>query len=155
TTRPTSAWKSAPRAQKSVSQFVSTRTALPSASSTRAAMIPSPVARPALFAAAARPFLRRTFSASTRSPPVSASALLHSIIPTPVFSRSSFTRLAEITIASSRSSLRQKAPERPLRRPEASLDLPPDLLGRRLVRRHGLHDLGAAGRTAARAPQAG
>ena len=88
------------------------RAAVPD-SSTRVAISPSPVARPALLAAAASPFLRRTFSASARSPFVSARALLHSIMPTPVFSRSSFTKLAEITITSPLCRFRQKAPARP------------------------------------------
>ncbi len=43
------------------------------------------------FAAAESPFLRRTSSALAKSPPASASAFLQSIIPAPVFSRSSFT----------------------------------------------------------------
>src|SRR6185369_3017968 len=41
------------------------------------------------------PFLRSQSSALAKSPPVSASAFLQSIIPAPVFSRSSFTIDAE------------------------------------------------------------
>ena len=53
---------------------------------------PSPATRPAFLAAAARPFLRSQSIAASRSPPVSASAFLQSIMPAPVCSRSSLTR---------------------------------------------------------------
>ena len=46
----------------------------------------------------ARPFSRRYFLAASRSPPVSSSARLQSIIPAPVASRSSLTALAEIVL---------------------------------------------------------
>src|SRR5947207_2931100 len=48
------------------------------------------------------PCLRRTTSASARSPLVSTSARLHSIMPAPVRSRSCFTCCALISIMSSR-----------------------------------------------------
>ena len=44
------------------------------------------------------PFSRRSLRAASRSPPVSSSARLQSIIPAPVCSRSSLTRLAEISV---------------------------------------------------------
>ena len=55
---------------------------------------PSAVTRPAFLAAAERPFLRSQSTAASRSPPVSPSAFLQSIIPAPVLSRRSFTMLA-------------------------------------------------------------
>ena len=55
------------------------------------------VSRPARFAAFAAPFARRMSTAASMSPPVSSSALLHSIIPAPVRSRSSFTCFAVIS----------------------------------------------------------
>src|SRR3990172_2474263 len=62
-------------------------------------MSPSLVSRPDFLAADARPFLRRTVVAASRSPFASWSAALHSIKPTPVFSRSSFTCSAETLMA--------------------------------------------------------
>ncbi len=50
----------------------------------------------------AMPALRRTISASARSPLASIRAFLHSIMPAPVRSRSSFTSCALISIASCR-----------------------------------------------------
>src|SRR4029079_8289280 len=45
------------------------------------------------------PFSRRSVTAESRSPLVSSSARLQSIIPAPVLSRSSLTRFAEIAAA--------------------------------------------------------
>ena len=51
--------------------------------------------------ALAIPFSRRSVTAASRSPFVSSSARLQSIIPAPVFSRSSLTRVAEIAALNS------------------------------------------------------
>src|SRR3972149_1192048 len=61
-------------------------------------MTPSLAVRPALEAARACPCSRRVWTAFSISPPEVSSAFLHSIIPAPVFSRNSFTKLAEITL---------------------------------------------------------
>src|SRR5512140_1369494 len=61
-------------------------------------MRPSAAARPAFFAAAASPFFRSTFSASSMLPFVSVRADLQSRIPAPVFSRSSLMRAVVISI---------------------------------------------------------
>src|SRR6202050_3929254 len=90
-TRP---WNSSLRATKSVSELTSTTTALFAASATP--MRPSAATRPAFLAALAKPFLRSQSTAASRSPPVSPSAALQSIIPAPVLSRSSFTMPALI-----------------------------------------------------------
>ena len=55
---------------------------------------PSAATRPAFFAALARPLVRSQSTAASMSPLVSVSAALQSIMPAPVFSRSSFTMLA-------------------------------------------------------------
>jgi len=94
--RLTNSWKSSVLATKSVSQFTSTSAADPGA--TWAATTPSEAIRDAFFAAAARPFFRRTSTASSRLPPDSVRAFLQSIIPAPVFSRSSRTNSAGICI---------------------------------------------------------
>jgi len=70
------------------------------------AISPSAATRPAFLAAAARPFLRRIFSASSAFPFVSSSALLQSSMPAPVLSRSILTITAEIAMASSLTSKR-------------------------------------------------
>src|SRR5882724_13558385 len=57
---------------------------------------PSLVTRVAFLAATETPFLRRTTTACSRSPLASVRACLQSIIGAPVFSRSSFTWVAEI-----------------------------------------------------------
>ena len=54
---------------------------------------PSAATRPAFFAALDRPFLRSQSTAASRLPAVSLSAALQSIMPAPVWSRSSFTML--------------------------------------------------------------
>ena len=95
--RATRLWKSAFRATKSVSELTSTMTALPGAVATPTR--PSAATRPAFLAALARPLARSQSTAASMSPPVSVSAFLQSIMPTPVFSRSSFTIPAEIAIS--------------------------------------------------------
>src|SRR5439155_18521715 len=55
---------------------------------------PSAATRPALLAAAAKPFFLSQSTAASISPPLSPSALLQSIIPAPVFSRNSLTSAA-------------------------------------------------------------
>ena len=57
---------------------------------------PSDVARPAFLAALASPFFRKIVVASSKFPPASSSAVLQSIMPAPVWSRSFFTSLAVI-----------------------------------------------------------
>src|SRR5574337_572345 len=57
---------------------------------------PSEAVRPIFFAADANPFSRRSVVARSRSPSASANAVLHSINPTPVFSRNSLTNVAGI-----------------------------------------------------------
>src|SRR5918996_2697166 len=59
--------------------------------------MPSLAARPVRLAASARPFSRSMRLAASRSPPVSVSAFLQSIIPAPVASRSAFTSRALIS----------------------------------------------------------
>src|SRR5438552_12208258 len=61
--------------------------------------MPSFAARPAFFAAAACPRLRRMVKAASVSPPASSSAFLHSIIGAPLISRNFFTNSAGILIA--------------------------------------------------------
>src|SRR3954464_6497705 len=61
---------------------------------------PCLVAREAFLPADAMPRLRSTTSPSVRSPLASTRALLHSIIPAPVRSRSSFTSAAVISAIS-------------------------------------------------------
>src|SRR5688500_934572 len=84
------------RATKSVSRFTSTRTA--ALGVTRATTRPSDATRSAFRAAAASPFLRRIFLASSKSPPDSTSAFLQSIIPTPVSARSRATSFELISM---------------------------------------------------------
>ena len=93
-----SAWKSGLRATKSVSELSSIMTArLPSATT---ATRPSAATRPAFLAALARPLVRSQSMAASISPPVSVSAALQSIMPAPVWSRSSFTIPAVIAMSS-------------------------------------------------------
>ena len=81
-------------AQKSVSQLISTIT--PFVPLTLAFTIPSAAILPAFLAAFARPFSRRILTASSLLPSASTRALLQSIMPQPVISRSSLTSLAVI-----------------------------------------------------------
>src|SRR6201999_3096447 len=86
------AWNSSLLATKSVSQFTSTSAAvLPERS---IATVPSAATRAAFLSAFARPLLRMSSAAASRSPLVSTSAFLHSIMPAPVRSRSCFTASA-------------------------------------------------------------
>src|ERR1700730_2412721 len=92
----TRSWNCALRATKSVSDLTSTiAPLLPSAITP---ISPSAAMRPALLAALERPFLRSQSTASSMWPSVSVSAALQSIMPAPVLSRSSFTRLAVIVV---------------------------------------------------------
>src|SRR6185437_2821209 len=84
---------------KSVSQLISTSTALPPAWA--ATMRPSAAMRLAFLSALARPDLRSHSIAASRSPLFSTSAFLHSIMPAPDRSRSSFTIWAEILLIGS------------------------------------------------------
>ncbi len=82
-------------ATKSVSELISTSTALPPACA--AATRPSAVTRSAFLSALARPDLRSHSAAASMLPVFSVSAFLHSIMPAPVRSRSSLTREAVIS----------------------------------------------------------
>src|SRR5688500_6931607 len=82
-------------ATKSVSELISTITALPPFWAT--AMRPSAAMRLAFLSALARPDLRSHSAAASMSPLFSVSAFLHSIMPAPVRSRSSLTREAVIS----------------------------------------------------------
>src|SRR5690606_20052955 len=77
----------------------STRTGLVASLAT--ATRPSAAVRPDFFSALEMPFLRSQSAAAWRSPPVSASAFLQSIMPAPVISRSSLTSAAETLIIAS------------------------------------------------------
>src|SRR5262245_38840100 len=90
-TRP---WKWSLRATKSVSEFTST--IAPFCAATNSPIRPSAATRPAFLAAFDNPFLRSQSTAASMSPLVSASAVLQSIMPAPVLSRSSFTIAAVI-----------------------------------------------------------
>src|SRR5271169_3144153 len=85
-TRP---WNRSLRATKSVSEFTSTTTPLLALTATP--IKPSAATRPAFFAALDSPFLRSQSTAASRLPSLSLSAALQSIMPAPVWSRSSFT----------------------------------------------------------------
>ena len=88
--------KLASLATKSVSQLISTSTALPAPWATT--MRPSAATRPAFLSALARPDLRSHSIATSMLPSFSTSAFLHSIMPAPERSRSSFTSGAEILL---------------------------------------------------------
>jgi hypothetical protein len=92
----TRAWNCSLRETKSVSELSSTMAARlpPSATAIR----PSAATRPAFFAALARPLVLSQSIAASMSPFVSVSAVLQSIMPAPVFSRSSFTICAVMAI---------------------------------------------------------
>src|SRR5258708_37105749 len=85
-------------ATKSVSQLTSTNTPTFPCRWMYEATIPSFAEREAFFEALAIPFLRNRSSAFSRSPSVSTSAFLQSIMPALVFSRSCLTS-AEFTTA--------------------------------------------------------
>src|SRR5262249_22875969 len=92
----TMSWNCALRATKSVS--VLTSTMAPARSPAMTPISPSAATRPALLAALERPFLRSQSTASCMWPLVSVSAVLQSIMPAPVFSRSCVTRLADMVV---------------------------------------------------------
>src|SRR6185437_2039902 len=100
TTRPATALekarKSCSRATKSVSQLTSTIAAARPSAARSTAMTPSAAIRVAFLSALARPCLRMSSAAASRSPPVSTRAFLHSIMPAPVRSRSCLTVSAEM-----------------------------------------------------------
>src|SRR5579864_9407741 len=81
----------------SVSHAIATIVPFEPSSASRYPTLPSVVSRPARLAALAIPFSRRRTIAASMSPFVSCSACLQAMIPAPVRSRSSFTRLAEIS----------------------------------------------------------
>ncbi|SLJ82472.1 Uncharacterised protein [Mycobacteroides abscessus subsp. abscessus] len=83
-----SAWNSSFLATKSVSELISIIT--PSLAATR----PSAVVRSARLPTSLAPLMRSSSTALSKSPSVSASAFLQSIIPEPVSSRSRFTSAA-------------------------------------------------------------
>jgi hypothetical protein len=82
-------------ATKSVSELISTSTACEPLEAD--AMRPSAAMRLAFLSALARPVLRSHSIAASMSPPFSPSAFLHSIMPAPERSRSSFTIPAVIS----------------------------------------------------------
>src|SRR5215831_10719918 len=92
----TMSWNCSLRATKSVSELTSTMA--PAWSLAATPMSPSAATRPALLAAFDSPFLRSQSMAPSMSPLTSVSAILQSIMPAPVLSRSSFTRLAVIVV---------------------------------------------------------
>ena len=92
----TMSWNCSLRATKSVSELTST--IAPDLAFEVTPIRPSAAMRPALLAAFDRPFLRSQSTACSISPWFSVSAVLQSIMPAPVLSRSSFTRLADILV---------------------------------------------------------
>src|SRR6266498_2403808 len=88
------ALKSSVRATKSVSLFSSTSTPTDPSKWTYEPITPSDASRPARLSAFAAPFILRTSTAFSRSPSVSSSAFLQSIMPAPVRARSSATSFA-------------------------------------------------------------
>ena len=94
-TVPTNFWNCSLRPTKSVSALTSTTAPLVPSALTPTK--PSAATRPAFLAAADRPFVRSQSTAFSRSPWTSFNAFLQSIMPAPVFSRSSLTREAVIS----------------------------------------------------------
>ena len=92
----TNPWNSAFLATKSVSELTSTIAAV-SPSNTKAVK-PSAAIRSAFLAAFAIPFSLNQSNDFSMSPSQASKAFLQSIIPAPVFSRNSFTKLAVIAI---------------------------------------------------------
>src|SRR5580698_5197141 len=90
--------KSCSRATKSVSQLISTRAAVCASLDFSTTTTPSAATRDAFLSAFASPCLRMRSAAASRSPFVSTSAFLHSIMPAPVRSRSCFTASAVMFI---------------------------------------------------------
>src|SRR5918995_786738 len=95
---PTNFWKMSLRPTKSVSALTSMTA--PRVPLTTTPTRPSAATRPAFLAAADRPLVRSQSIAFSRSPATSPSAFLQSIMPAPVFSRSSLTREAVISAMS-------------------------------------------------------
>ena len=89
-------WKISFLDTKSVSEFISI--AAPCVPFTQTAVKPSAATLPAFFAAAARPLVLSQSTADSKSPFVSNSAFLQSIMPAPVFSLKSLTSDADIDI---------------------------------------------------------
>ena len=87
----TNALKSSPRETKSVWQLTSTMTPFFASGEIQVRTSPSAATRPAREAALTVPFLRRTSTALSMSPPASTRALLQSLMPAWVRSRSSLT----------------------------------------------------------------
>src|SRR5665213_2828153 len=92
---PTMAWNLSFLATKSVSEFTSTKA--PVLPEMHRPTRPSAATRVDFLAALAKPLARNQSTASSRLPLVAASAALQSIMPTPVFSRRSFTIAAVIS----------------------------------------------------------
>src|SRR5207302_1079986 len=123
--------KSSPRATKSVSQLISTMAAARASALRSMTITPSAATRAAFLSALASPWRRMSSAAASRSPLVSTSAFLHSIMPAPVRSRSCLTASAVMFmgIAGPRElkDCRRYSPEpgpagpRPLRRPTLTL----------------------------------
>ena len=90
--------KSCSRATKSVSQLISTSAAVCASGDFSTTTTPSAATREAFLSAFASPCLRMRSAAASRSPFVSTSAFLHSIIPAPVRSRSCLTASAVMFI---------------------------------------------------------
>ena len=93
--------KSSFLATKSVSQLTSTIAPLLLSVEVYAPIIPSAARRPAALLALAPLLMRSKSSAAFMSPPDSVNAFLHSIMPSPVRSRSSFTMPAVMSAISS------------------------------------------------------
>src|ERR1051325_9270242 len=98
------------RATKSVSQLSSTSAPIEPSWCTYDPMSPCVASRPARFSALTAPLLRSASAALSRSPPVSSSAFLQSIMPAPVRARSSATNFAGISFTVAISSLLAKTP---------------------------------------------
>src|SRR6516162_5236805 len=118
----TKLWNSLLRATKSVSELTSITA--PTESRVATPTRPSAATRPALLAAADKPFILSQSTAASISPPLSPSALLQSIMPAPVLSRSSLTSAAVISAivsflcsAPARVSIRRQPPQRGARPP--------------------------------------
>src|SRR4030042_3597314 len=84
-------------------------------------MSPSETLLPAFFSAVARPFCLNKSLAFSKSPPLSVSAFLHSIIPAPVFSLKFLTDSADIVVIVIQSPLPLPAESSPPLRPSRPL----------------------------------
>src|SRR4051812_5616719 len=111
--------KSSFLATKSVSELTSTSAPTLASAASQAPITPSAAIRLAALLALAPLLMRSSSSAFFRSPSHSANAFLHSIIPRPVSSRSSFTSPALI------SAIFRKAPYRLKKRGRSPFSLPP------------------------------